>query len=181
MKRYIRANSLSRNRYARSTSIFAMSVERGPFKHKMARWGELIEEHLCKCVMYGDSLKQGKYNHWIEDELATWLSDCNSTTFKPSDKKLKPADYESLLFGSLGDTLTDSEVCLHSLQAHNHKKRNSYPFVNVDRRMIYNMYIVSAELREKFVPLLASRNKLAKEDIESILHNILDPICLSDK
>ena len=160
------------------TNIFGMSQERAPFKKKMESWGELIEEHLSKCAMYGDTLSGGKYNHWIEDELATYLSDTNDATFKPKGSKLKPHDYESLLFGGLGDDRTDARICLHNLQAYNRKQKESYPYVTVDDDMIDKMYRASQAIINKFVPILSTKNSLSKKDIESILHNILDPICL---
>lgn len=161
------------------TPIYAMSQERGPFKQKMLSWGALIEEHVCKCVMYGDSLPGDKYNHWIEDELATWLSDCNDVTFKPSNKKLKSAEYDKLLFGGLGDELSDARICLHNLQVHNSKHRNAYPFRQVDDEMVHKLYVLTAELREKFLPILSTRNSLSKRNIAALLHDILDPICLT--
>lgn len=154
-----------------------MSQERAPFKKKMESWADLIEEHLAKCVMYGDSLPGNKYNHWIKDELATYISDTNDATFKPKGDKLKPKDYETILFGNLGDSEIDARISLHDLQVHNKKSSEPYPFKHVDSDMIDKMYRASQSLIKKLVPILSSRNSLDKKDIESILHNVLDPIC----
>lgn len=164
-------------RYIHAAYIRAMSIEKSKLEKRMEAWSVLIAEHLAKCAMYGDSLGQGKYNHWVEHELATWLSDTNEIVCKHNNKKLKPRQYEEQLFGWLGNSRADARVNLHELQRKNRSSSEPYPEVEVDDKMIEGMYQISQAVIERFVPLLATRNSLTKQDIESILHNIMDPIC----
>lgn len=164
-------------RYIKSSSIFAMAIEKDKLEQRMRSWSDLIVEHLAKCAMYGDTLPGNKYNHWIEHELATWLSDTNDSICKHNNKKLKPSQYESILFGWLSDSPADARANLHDLQIHNKKHSNNYPYVEVDSDMISRMTEISKRILATFIPLLASKNDLSKKDIEDKLHEILDPIC----
>ena len=164
-------------RYIRTTYIRAMSIEKNKLEKRMEAWSELIAEHLAKCAMYGDSLGEGKYNHWIEHELATWISDTNDAICKHNNKKLKPKQYEEMLFGWLGNSRVDARVNLHELQRYNKSTSDPYPDVPVDDAMIDRMYKISKLVVQRFVPILATRNSLTKQDVESILHNIIDPVC----
>lgn len=146
-------------------------------KSKMKARADKIVEHLAKCAMYGDGLGVGKYNHWIEHELANWISEINELISKPDNKKLKSKFYEELLFGGLGDDISDAKANLTDLQLYNGKKSNPYPFVNIDSEMISRMYKISQEMFGKIVPILSTKNSYTKADIELILHHILDPVC----
>ena len=155
-----------------------MAMAKAKLEKRMDAWSDKIVEHLSKCAMYCDSLPGNKYNHWIEDELATWLSDVNETTCKHNGKKLKPSQYESILFGWLGDELSDARSNLHDLQLHNSRIENQYPYVKVDEEMVRRMYEISRKIIEVFVPILSVKNSLTKKDIEKKLHEIIDPVCL---
>ena len=43
--------------------------------------------------------------------------------------------------------------------------------------MVNRMYQVTQAMLGKIVPILSSKNRFTKKDIESLLHNILDPVC----
>ena len=43
--------------------INAYAKKRKKLNKTMDKYGELIAEHLAKCAMYGDTLKNGKYKH----------------------------------------------------------------------------------------------------------------------
>lgn len=159
------------------TYIQAMSLDKHKLINKLDSWSEEITEHVAKCVMYGTTLGESKYNHWIEHEIATWICDANDFTCKHNNKKLKPRDYEDHLFGYLGDSIAEARANLHGLQLHNKKFYESYPYIEVDDDMIRKMFDASQQILAQFVPILSSKNSLTKDDIQSILHNILDPIC----
>ena len=168
MKRFVKS----------SESILAMSTEKSKLEKRMEAWSDLIAEHLSKCAMYGDSLPGDKYNHWIEDELATWISDTNETICKHNHKKLKPKHYENILFGWLSDDVAEAKSNLHDLQIHNKRSGGeSYPYVEVDDAMIDRMTKISSGILTTFVPLLSSINTTSKQEIETMLHNIIDPVC----
>lgn len=168
MKRYIQSQEY----------ISAMATEQKKLIKQLESWEEIVTEHIAKCVMYGDSLGIDKYNHWVEHEIATWLSDANDILVKPFNKKLKPHDYQSTLFAGLGDDKVDARVALHELQRRNNKSTEPYPYVEVDDKMIEKMFEVSGLIVKTFVPILSDTNSLSKKDIETKLHEVLDPICL---
>ena len=157
--------------------IQAMSIAQSDLVAKIRARRVKVAEHLEKCAMYGDMLGEGKYNHWIEHELATWISEINELTTKPSGKKLKPEAYSELLFGLLGDERADSHSALIDLQLYNSKKKEQYPYIEIDNKMVNRMYRVTQEMLGKVVPILSSKNRFTKKDIENLLHNLLDPIC----
>ena len=161
--------------------INAYAKKRKKLNKTMDKYGELIAEHLAKCAMYGDTLKNGKYKHWIEDELATWIIDINESICKQNNKKLKPVQYADVLFGDLGDSMVDARVNLHLLQEQNKKSEHPYPFRKVDDDMINRMFKISQAVIQKFPPLLATVNTLSKADIEFMLHQIIDPVCAKIK
>lgn len=158
--------------------IYVCAAEtKDKIKDKMIARSDKITEHLAKCAMYGDSLGSSKYNHWVEHELANWISEINELICKPDNKKLKSKFYENLLFGGLGDDLSDAKANLTDLQLYNGKKPNPYPFVDIDEDMVRRMYQISQEMFGKIVPILSTKNSYNTKDIEVILHHILDPVC----
>lgn len=157
--------------------IQAMSLDQSDIIDKMRARRKKVAEHLAKCAMYGDSLGPGKYNHWIEHELATWISEINEITCKPKGKKLKTSKYADNLFGLLGDDKADAKSALIDLQLYNSTKKNQYPAVDIDSDMVDRMFEVSKQMLGKVVPLLSVKNDFSKHDIENLLHSLLDPIC----
>lgn len=157
--------------------IQAMSIAQSDLINKIKARRQKVAEHLEKCAMYGDTLGEGKYNHWIEHELATWISEINELTTKPSGKKLKPEAYSELLFGLLGNERSDSRSALIDLQLYNSKKKDQYPYIEIDNKMVNRMYKITQDMLGKIVPLLSSKNRFTKKDIESLLHSMLDPVC----
>ena len=164
-------------RIIKDSAIFSMALEKSKLEKRMESWSSLVAEHLSKCAMYGDSLLGDKYNHWIEDELATYISDTNDTVCKHNNKKLKPKQYEAKLFGWLSDSESEAKANLHDLQIKNAKLPDPYPYVEVDDAMITRMTQISKQVIDVFVPLLSSKNSVTKQEIERKLHEILDPIC----
>ena len=146
-------------------------------KKKMNLRSDKITEHLAKCAMYCDSLGEGKYNHWIEHELANWISEINDLVSKPDGKKLKLKFYEDILFGGLGDSKADAKANLTDLEIYNSRAANPYPKVDIDDEMIDRMFRISEAVISKIAPILSTKNSFDKADFEVLLHSILDPIC----
>lgn len=157
--------------------ICAMAEPKDKIKKKMKTRSDKIVEHLAKCAMYGDSLGPGKYNHWIEHELATWISEINELVSKPDGKKLKLKFYQDILFGALGDSRADAKANLTDLQIYNSRKSNPYPKVEIDDDMVDRMCIISENMLGKIAPILSTKNNFNKRDIEQLLHNLIDPSC----
>ena len=164
-------------RYIHSSTYISAAIDRNKLLVRLDAWGEEVAEHLAKCAMYGDSLGQGKYDHWIKDELATWISDANEAICKHNNGKLKPKQYEDTLFGFLGDSYVEARMNLHALQSRNKRYSDAYPFKQVDSAMIERMYSISNAVIAKFVPLLSSKNTFTKDDVEILLHSVIDPVC----
>lgn len=163
--------------YIKSSAIFGMAIEKNKLMKRMDAWSDNIAIHLSKCAMYGNTLPGDKYDHWIE-ELAVWIFSANDMTCKPNNKKLKPAQYESMLFGWLSGEAAEARGNLHDLQIHNKKyNETSYPYIQVDDDMIERMRKISEGVLETFIPILASKNELTKADIQQKLHDIIDPVC----
>lgn len=157
--------------------ICAMAEPKSEIKKKMEARSDKLVEHLAKCAMYGDGLGSNKYNHWVEHEIATWISEINELVSKPDGKKLKAKFYENILFGGLGDDLSDARANLTDLQLYNGTKSNPYPKVEINDVMVDRMYAISQQMIGKVVPILSTKNSFSKKDIEQLLHVIMDPIC----
>ena len=157
--------------------IQAMSMNQDDIIDKMKGRKKKVAEHLAKCAMYGDGLGSGKYDHWIEHELATWISEINEITAKPKGKKLKPSAYADYLFGALGDERADARSALIDLQLYNSDKAKPYPEVEIDEDMVDRMYAITQQMLGKVVPILSTKNNFNKQEIENLLHSLLDPIC----
>lgn len=154
-----------------------MAEPKDKIKKKMDARSDKITEHLAKCAMYGDSLGEGKYNHWIEHELANWISEINDLVSKPDGKKLKLRFYEDILFGGLGDSRADAKANLTDLEIYNSRTANPYPKVDIDDEMIDRMFKISEAMISKIAPILSTKNSFDKADFEVLLHSIMDPIC----
>lgn len=154
-----------------------MAEPKDKIKKKMDARSDKITEHLSKCAMYGDSLGGGKYNHWIEHELANWISEVNDLVSKPDGKKLKLKFYEDILFGGLGDSKADAKANLTDLEIYNSRAANPYPKVDIDQEMIDRMFKISEAVISKIAPILSTKNSFSKADFEVLLHSIMDPIC----
>lgn len=157
--------------------IQAMSMNQDDIIDKMKGRKKKVAEHLAKCAMYGDALGSSKYNHWIEHELSTWIAEINEITSKPKGKKLKQSAYANYLFGAIGDDRADARAVLTDLQLYNGSRPNPYPYVEVDEEMVDRMFAITEQMLGKVVPILSTKNNFSKTDIESLLHNLLDPIC----
>lgn len=156
--------------------ILGMSQQRKKIINYLDGVSKEVAMHIAKCVMYGNSL--GRYDHWIH-ELAIWISDGNDMVCKPNDKKLKSEDYEDSIFGFLGDARSDAKVNLHELQRYNKKfEDESYPYVEDDDEMIDRMFNASQLIIRKLVPIMSVKNNLDRRDIEGLIHDALDDICL---
>lgn len=156
--------------------IQGMALSKNKIEEKLYNFSDKVEEHITKCAMYGDSLGNGKYDHWIS-ELSNWISVANDMTCKTNKKKLRPIQYENSLFASIGTDEADARLNLYNLQIHNEKSSNSYPYKEVDDAMVDRMQKCSINMISEFCELLATSNTLSRLDIINRIHDVLDPIC----
>ena len=156
--------------------IQGMTLKKEKLLKRMDSYSTEIAFHLAKCVMYGDSLGNGKYDHWIS-EISNWISSVNECICKHNNKKLKAHQYQNSLFADLGDSLTEAKMNLQDVQISCKKSVNRYPYRELDKEMIDTMYIVSMEIMHTFSNLLATMNDTTQSDIDKMLHDILDDRC----
>ena len=150
-----------------------MSTHRSAIIEFLDGWSKDVALHLAKCAMYQDSL--GRYNHWVH-ELASWIVDGANMTCKPNDRKLKPNEYEDTIFKYFGTAVSDAERNLRELQRYNKKYGSeSYPYVEIDDAMVNKMFDASQALMENIIPLMASKNKFKMRDMETYIHDAIDP------
>lgn len=157
-----------------SVPIFGMAYERKKIIQRLEGFSKVILEHVAKCVMYGSSFHS--YNHWISDEIATWIVDA-SDMYLDKHKKLKARDYADHLFGEFGTEIQDARTNLHIQQNADKRADPPYPAVIVDKDMISNMFEACTEIRDTFSSLLSETAPLEKADVELKLHEILDKHC----
>lgn len=158
------------------TNIYSMSVPRSKAKERIEALGEIVLEHVCKCVLYGDST--GDYHHWVDGEIANWLSIANDLTIKPSNKKLKARDYDEMLLGGFGDDLADARMNLNLLYRKFRQSANPYPEVNLTPDLVKKLADVTAALHDILPKLLSQQNNMTQDDLAAELHTILDKYCL---
>lgn len=154
-----------------NTPIFGMAYERKKVIQRLEGFSKRILEHVAKCILYGR--RSLNYDHWIEDEIALWISDA-SDMFLDKGKKLKSNDYRRYLFGEFGDEVADARTNLHVQYADDRKTRDPYPATEIDKQKIYNMFDACEQIKDIFCDKLATKQAISKEQAASILHNILD-------
>lgn len=161
------------------SKVYGMSLVRDKAVSKIASLSDKIEEHLLKCLVYKNSTDD--YRHWIDDELATWISLVNDITIKPKDKKLKVKDYQSNLFGGLGDTYADANFALHLFRSNytdSRKCKEPYPYFDITTELISTTLDAFTDIQSTLCEVLAKKNGLDKANIAKLLHTILDKYCI---
>ena len=160
----------------RNRPIFGMSVDRKKAVDRIHRYSDRILEHLAKCILYGN-IRQQDYDHWIE-EISTWMDIINRITIKPRDKKLKNSDYQELFSDILGTERIDAESSLWEVYYDLRKLSLPYPELEISEDKISDMFNASNDLIATFAPILSTKNEYTRKDIQDILRDILDPVCL---
>ncbi len=154
-------------RYIRSSSIFAMSMQRSIAIRELNGLANAVAQHVCKMAIYDNSLDCK--DHWIH-ELADFISQANDITVKPKNKKLKLRDYENEFYGVLGETEKDANVFLNSFYRRN-EINNKYPVVEITKEMCRRYVDLSLFLIDYCKSLLPTDNECSLEEIERDLKN----------
>lgn len=155
--------------------IYGMSLDRGKAKKRIEDLSDIILEHICKCILYGDSTHD--YHHWIYEEVSNWLYYINRITVKPRDKKLKVRDYADFIFGGFGDDMADAELNLN-LEYNKCRRANPpYPEVKITNDMVKSLFNITRDLKSSLPALLAAENNLVKEDIGALVESVLNRYC----
>lgn len=157
--------------FCRKVLINGQAFPKSVVEDKMKSFSEEVMNHVADCIMYGKNYKD--YGHWIEDELATWMTDGGSLLEK-GNKKPKKKVYEDTLFGHFGTTKDDAEHNLNIENVNNQNKEVPYPKVVVDDKMITDCYNACKEIKETMIPIFIANKKLDKQMITKTLFSILD-------
>ena len=159
--------------------ILGMAITRADAISRLRSFSETVELHLLNCILYGDS--SGDYNHWVNQELSSWMVAANRILLK-GNKKLKKADYEDYLFGKLGDAEDDAFVALTAFQLHYtgaHSKVNPpYPNFELDEQITSDVFEFFREVKSKMCEILSQPNDLNKADFQRLLHEMMDKHCI---
>lgn len=150
----------------RHASIYKMSMNRNKAIQRIDGFNELIASNILKLTVYTSNMRD--YQHWI-DELATWFSDINDITIKPSDKKLNESMYDELVFGQFGTTISDVRSYIDLWLIHNRKNQQYPDFTNSSKITKY-VFLKVSELRDTFLRLFASKNSKTRLDILNMLN-----------
>lgn len=153
--------------------IFGMSMYRKNAISMLERNADTLATHILKCVIYSDTLDC--YNHWINDEIAEYISIANDITVKPKNKKLKSSDYERTIFSCFADSHQDALILLRTFRINN-SETNQYPGFEITHDLIEDVYDAFQSIKHKILPLLCTSNNYGVHDFSIIIHNILDRI-----
>lgn len=145
----------------RRTLIYAMSMERDNAKTRVKGFSDVLPEHIIKCVVYGNTTND--LHHWVCVEICDFLSIVNDITVRPHDKKLKPKDIRSWLFGAMGDSRNEASILLRTFNLKN-KRTKEYPDFDVTEVMIDTVYYAFRTIISDTLPILTTKNNLKKED-----------------
>ena len=161
-------------RYIRTTPIFGMATSRSDAIHRVESLKDALDEHLCKCVIYHDSLQC--LDHWVK-EIASFFDRANQQTLKNS-KKLDIKTYQSALFGQFGDARADKENALRYFAVLHMK--GEYPKVAVTVDMVDELCFCVRELERIICPILAQKNDYEPSDFVMLIEDIFDKAGLFD-
>ena len=134
-------------------------------------YAETFAMHLVRCIVFGKSLGESNYKHWVEEEICKYLADANDMCVKPSNQKLKHKDYLDTIFSMLGDSAVDARLVLRHFSLGDGKH---YPKFEIDDALINRTYQVFQKVISEFTPLLASKNNLSSEDFANKMYTILE-------
>jgi hypothetical protein len=152
--------------------ILGMAYQRSMAIKKISGYGEKIDEHIIKCVVYKNTT--GNLWHWVHDELATWFDAINQTYVKGNGSgKLKEKDYADNVFGWFGDAFGDARINLSSFRVGVAELGNVYPDFEITYELQRELFEVDQAILSTFPKIFSQNNSLTKEDLFQMLWEIL--------
>lgn len=153
--------------------IYGMSVTRPRAKDILSENAKTLQEHILKCVVYGDSTHN--FDYWIETEISQYLYMADKVTLKPDASKCKPDMYINTIFGHIGDAEVDAELDLEMFLSRIKQKKIDYPIFTITNDMTRSLYNVYMDIIDSVLPILTNKAPMSKSDFYPIIHKILDP------
>lgn len=163
-----------------SSYISGMAFTRKQAIQRLQAFSKQILEHISKCILYGKVVDKNKYDHWVEDEIGTWIYDSHLLETK-NKRGLKFKDYQENLFGEFGTSLVDAKINLDLQYSADRKSANPYPKIDISKSMVEDMYTICSKISTTFSKILSENTDLTKAEIIEELHRTLDIYCLGGK
>ena len=147
-----------------------MAYPRGKAIHHIEDRLPYINEHLIKCVLYGDSTNS--LHHWINAEIAPALYDIANIRVKTSGQKLTQSDYSALFESEFGEDEFDAAIGLRGFVITN-RNNNQYPNIEPTEANADKLFRIYRYFKNEFANLFASNISVSEEDIKTPLWNLL--------
>lgn len=155
-------------RAIRSSYIMGMAFPLSVAKDKLTSDAKRLNDHIIKCVVYGDSLYC--LNHWIDDEITTWIYKASTISCK---HRISSNVYRSTLFCWFGENSRDAESNLYDFYAKYVMRRKEYPKFDIDRYLIERLNKVYREIEKEIIQMFCDKYSYTKNDYSEVLREIL--------
>lgn len=156
-------------RVIRSSSILGMAFPMSVAKDKLTADAKQLNDHIMKCVIYGDSLSC--LNHWIDDEITTWIYKASIISCK---HRISSNVYKSTLFCWFGENSRDAESNLYDFYAKYIMRQKKYPKFEIDRYLIERLNKVYREIEKEIINMFCDKYNYSKKDYNEVLKEILE-------
>lgn len=156
-------------RVSRSPYIMGMAFLMSVAKDKLTSDAKQLNDHIMKCVIYGDSL--GCLNHWINDEITTWIYKASTINCK---HKITSTLYKSTLFCWFGENQRDAESNLYDFYSKYVMRKGEYPKFDIDRYLIERLNKVYREIEKEIICMFCDKYSYTKNDYSEVLREILE-------
>ena len=156
--------------FSTSHNVYGMSTKRSDARDAVKALQSAIVEHLCKCVVYKNSL--GSLEFWIK-ELASFFDEANDVEVDKKGRKFSTATYEDLLFSQFGNDTSDKVRILKHFSSTDVGK-GDLPYTPITLDMVDALVYAANSLKKQVCPLLAMKNELTKIDFRKIILQIFE-------
>lgn len=156
--------------FSTSSNVYGMSTKRSDARDAVKALQPAIIEHLCKCVVYKNSL--GSLDFWIK-EIASFFDEANDVEVDKKGRKFSASVYEDLLFSQFGNATSDKVRILKHFSSTDIGK-GDLPYTSITLDMVDALVYISNSLKQEICPLLATKNELTKINFRKIITQILE-------
>ena len=156
----------------RENGAYEMALEKKIGLKHLKGISKPFTERLIKLVVYGRSLGDEVFEHWIEDDVCNYLSHVNDIEVKTPNKKLQEIEYRKGLLTELGETVTDYSVIIRSFRI-KVRETKEYPDFQVKPEMATALYAICSDLFDEVCPILSTQNQMTQADFVPVVKEIL--------
>lgn len=141
--------------------LYEMAYGRSKIIDTCKRFRYIVEVHIVKAVVYGNSTKDLK--HWVQQELSNYISIISSMKSKPKNRKLKISEYQKYLFDDSCDNIVDAKTDLRIIQID--LLNDNYPDFDITDDIVERFWGTFTQVRNIVCNLLVEDKEYSKEDI----------------